>query len=46
MDDAVHELSALIEQRPAIEKKGHQINYALNPVADNLLAALGALDCK
>jgi hypothetical protein len=37
---------ALIEQRPAIEKKGHQLEFNRQPVLNDLLYALEALDCR
>ncbi|PWY94374.1 ubiquitin carboxyl-terminal hydrolase [Aspergillus sclerotioniger CBS 115572] len=44
LDDVLHELSALIEQRPVLEKKGHQLEYSHRPARDDLLYALEAQD--
>ncbi|RAL03741.1 ubiquitin-specific protease UBP2 [Aspergillus ibericus CBS 121593] len=44
LDDVLHELSALIEQRPVLEKKGHQLEYPYHPARDDLLYALEAQD--
>ncbi|KAI9038196.1 ubiquitin-specific protease UBP2 [Aspergillus affinis] len=44
LDDTLHELAALIEQRPVIEKKGHQLEFNHNPAINELLLALGALE--
>ncbi|KAJ9197928.1 hypothetical protein DTO164E3_5484 [Paecilomyces variotii] len=43
LDDVVHELSALIEQRPPTERKGHQIDQPALAQND-ILYALGALN--
>ncbi|KAE8394184.1 hypothetical protein BDV23DRAFT_148047 [Aspergillus alliaceus] len=44
LDDVMHELAALIEQRPVIEKKGHQLEFNRQPVYNDLLYALESLD--
>ncbi|EAW06856.1 ubiquitin-specific protease UBP2 [Aspergillus clavatus NRRL 1] len=44
LDDVLHELSALIEQRPATEKKGRQPPKPPHPSFDDLLYAMDALD--
>ncbi|KAF7586454.1 ubiquitin-specific protease ubp2 [Aspergillus hancockii] len=44
LDDVIHELTALIEQRPAMEKKGHQLEFNSQPVLNDLLYALDAFD--
>ncbi|KAA8649813.1 ubiquitin-specific protease UBP2 [Aspergillus tanneri] len=44
LDDTIHELTALIEQRPLEEKKAQQIEFKFNPASNDLLSALGALD--
>lgn len=46
LDDVVHELAVLIEQRPPSEKKGHQIDSVGTPASDDLLDALEALACE
>lgn len=45
LDDVFHELSALISQRPLMEKKGNQDEYTLQPARDELLLAVDAFDC-
>ncbi|PYH89924.1 cysteine proteinase [Aspergillus ellipticus CBS 707.79] len=42
LDDVLHELSALIEQLPVVEKKGHQLGYPYHPARDDLLYVLEA----
>ncbi|PWY88489.1 ubiquitin carboxyl-terminal hydrolase [Aspergillus heteromorphus CBS 117.55] len=42
LDDVLHELSALIEQRPVLEKKGHQLEYPYHQSRDDLLYVLEA----
>lgn len=44
LDDVMHELAALIEQRPVIEKKGHQLEFNRQSVYNDLLYALESLD--
>ncbi|KAL2009845.1 hypothetical protein VTN00DRAFT_5652 [Thermoascus crustaceus] len=45
LDDVVHELSVLINQRPAAEKKDQQIEQpSAVPAYDDIYYALGALD--
>ncbi|KAE8356901.1 hypothetical protein BDV28DRAFT_126391 [Aspergillus coremiiformis] len=44
LDDVVHELISLIEQRPVVEKKGHQLEFDRQPVVNDLLYALDSLD--
>ena len=46
LDDVVHELAILIEQRPPSEKKGHQVDSVGAPASDDLLDALEALACE
>ncbi|KAL3461408.1 hypothetical protein BJX64DRAFT_261027 [Aspergillus heterothallicus] len=44
LDDVLHELSALIDQRPLMEKKGNQVEYPYYPALNDLLYAVDALD--
>ncbi|KAL4892646.1 hypothetical protein BDV59DRAFT_193527 [Aspergillus ambiguus] len=44
LDDVIHELTLLIEQRPALEKKGHQLESTYHSAKGELLEALGALN--
>ncbi|KAI2826377.1 hypothetical protein CBS147343_605 [Aspergillus niger] len=44
LDDVLHELAVLIEQRPVLEKKGHQVDFSNKIARDDLLNALEALD--
>lgn len=46
LDDAILELHALIEQRPASEKKGFQPLPLPSQSSNNILQALEALDCS
>lgn len=46
LDDVVHELAALMEQRPLSEKKGNQVDAVGIPAKDDLLDALEALSCE
>ncbi|KAI9367495.1 hypothetical protein BJX61DRAFT_551394 [Aspergillus egyptiacus] len=44
LDDVYHELSALIEQRPLLEKKGNEAQYPFQSALLDLLYALDAFD--
>ncbi|OJJ49211.1 hypothetical protein ASPZODRAFT_111904 [Penicilliopsis zonata CBS 506.65] len=44
LDDVVHELSALIDQRPLSEKRGHQLDHFSRSFLDDLYYTLEALD--
>ncbi|KAL2865593.1 ubiquitin-specific protease UBP2 [Aspergillus lucknowensis] len=44
LDDVTHELSALIDQRPLMEKKGNQVEYPYQPALNDLLYAVDAFD--
>ncbi|KAL5340525.1 hypothetical protein BJX70DRAFT_361255 [Aspergillus crustosus] len=44
LDDVLHELSALIEQRPLIEKKGNQAEYPYHSALNDFLYAVDAFD--
>ncbi|KAK9562640.1 ubiquitin-specific protease ubp2 [Aspergillus fumigatus] len=44
LDDVIHELSALIEQRPLAEKKSHQVQNTDTPALSDILYAMDALD--
>ncbi|KKK14907.1 hypothetical protein P175DRAFT_0495586 [Aspergillus ochraceoroseus IBT 24754] len=44
LDDVLHELSILIDQRPVLEKKGNQIENTYHPALDDFLYAIDALD--
>ncbi|KAL4788218.1 hypothetical protein BJX76DRAFT_200852 [Aspergillus varians] len=44
LDDIFHELSALISQRPLMEKKGNQDDHTLHAARDDLLYAVDAFD--
>ncbi|KAL4797230.1 hypothetical protein BDV19DRAFT_50246 [Aspergillus venezuelensis] len=44
LDDVFHELSALISQRPLVEKKGNHDEHTLNPAFNDLLYAVDAFD--
>ncbi|OGM39949.1 putative ubiquitin C-terminal hydrolase [Aspergillus bombycis] len=44
LDDVIHELTALIEQRPVVERKGHQLEFNRQPVFNDLLYSLESLD--
>ncbi|RAK76146.1 ubiquitin-specific protease UBP2 [Aspergillus fijiensis CBS 313.89] len=44
LDDVLHELTALIEQRPVMERKGHQVENQSDPAIFDLLRALDAAD--
>ncbi|GES61066.1 ubiquitin carboxyl-terminal hydrolase [Aspergillus terreus] len=42
LDDVIHELTLLIEQRPPLEKKGHQLESTYHSAKSELLEALGS----
>ncbi|KAL2829018.1 hypothetical protein BDW59DRAFT_142729 [Aspergillus cavernicola] len=44
LDDVYHELWALVEQRPLMEKKGNQVEYPYHPALNDLLYAVDAFD--
>ncbi|KAF9883484.1 ubiquitin-specific protease ubp2 [Aspergillus nanangensis] len=44
LDDVIHELTLLIQQRPLAERKGHQLEFTYHPVKGDLLNALGSLE--
>ncbi|KAL2811128.1 hypothetical protein BJX63DRAFT_433688 [Aspergillus granulosus] len=44
LDDVSHELSALIIQRPLMEKKGNQVEYPYYPAVNDFLYAVDAFD--
>ncbi|KAL3479537.1 hypothetical protein BJX99DRAFT_255532 [Aspergillus californicus] len=44
LDDVYHELWALVDQRPMMEKKGNQVEYPFHPVYNDLLYAVDAFD--
>ncbi|KAL3446616.1 hypothetical protein BJX65DRAFT_278910 [Aspergillus insuetus] len=44
LDDVCHELAALIDQRPLMEKKGNQVEYPYYPALHDLLYAVDAFD--
>ncbi|KAL4865989.1 hypothetical protein BDV12DRAFT_173679 [Aspergillus spectabilis] len=44
LDDVFHELSALIDQRPLMEKKGNQAEYPYHPALNDFLYAVDAFD--
>ncbi|KAL4921635.1 hypothetical protein BDW62DRAFT_197772 [Aspergillus aurantiobrunneus] len=44
LDDIFHELSALITQRPLVEKKGNQDEHTFRPARNDLLYAVDAFD--
>ncbi|KAL2853835.1 hypothetical protein BJY01DRAFT_206505 [Aspergillus pseudoustus] len=44
LDDVSHELSALIDQRPLMEKKGNQVEYPYYSALDDLLYAVDAFE--
>lgn len=46
LDDAIHELYSLIDQRPPSEKKGFQTLPLPPPSWNNILQALEAFDCS
>lgn len=46
LDDVDWELTALIAQRPASEKKGHNVEHAFRAAYNDLSYALGVLDCQ
>lgn len=46
LDDVDWELTALIAQRPASEKKGHTVEHAFRGAYNDLCYALGVLDCQ
>lgn len=46
LDDVVHELAALMEQRPPSEKRDNQVDAVSTPAKDDLLDAMEALSCE